>query len=158
MSILRRRRISLLSVLALAVTACAAATQAVDTDSGATTSASERVVSAYIEAYNRHDIPGMLALADSAVVWLSIVGDSVQLETRGIAELRKGLEDYFTQLPSARSTVEGMMSLGPWVTVRERAHWQTAAGARSQAALAVYEVRDGRIRRVWYYPAVRSSE
>lgn len=41
------------------------------------------------------------------------------------------------------------------VTVRERARWQSTAGPRSQAAISVYEVRAGLLRRVWYYPVVK---
>jgi hypothetical protein len=118
-------------------------------------SESERVVLDYLAAYNRHDVPGMLRLADSAIVWLSVVDDSVQVETRGAAALERGLASYFRSIPTARSTFEAMTSLGPWVTVRERAHWEAADGPRSQAAVAVYEVRDARIRRVWYFPVVR---
>ena len=106
-------------------------------------------------AYNRHDVPAMLELVDTGFVWLNLVGDSVQVETRGRDALKSGLESYFRSIPTAQSTMETISSLGPWVSVRERAHWRTESGARSQAALSVYEVREGRLRRVWYYPAVR---
>jgi hypothetical protein len=114
-----------------------------------------QVVAAFVAAYNRHDVPALLALTDSAIVWLTIAGDSVQVETRGHDQLRASLESYFRSVPTTRSAIDGMTTLGPWVSVRERAHWQGASGPRSQAALAVYEVREGRVRRVWYYPAVR---
>ena len=117
--------------------------------------AAERVVRDFVDAYNRHDVSAMLALTDTAVTWLSIIGDSVRVETRGAAALRRSMEGYFRSVPTARSTIEALRVVGPWVTVEERAHWTAAAGPRSQAAVAVYEVRDGRIRRVWYYPAVR---
>ena len=43
---------------------------------------------------------------------------------------------------------------GRYVTVRERASWTSKSGEkRSQASLAVYEIRDGLVARVWYYPA-----
>jgi hypothetical protein len=128
-------------------------------DSAATRSAgltrAERVVRDFVDAYNRHDVSAMLALTDTAVAWLSIVGDSVRAETRGADALRRSMEGYFRSVPTARSTIEALRVLGPWVTVEERAHWTAAAGPRSQAAVAVYEVRGDRIRRVWYYPAVR---
>ena len=61
---------------------------------------------------------------------------------------------YFNALPSARATLESSMVSGSYVTARERASWKTKDGTeRSQAALAVYEIRDGLIARVWYYPA-----
>jgi hypothetical protein len=69
--------------------------------------------------------------------------------------VRTQLTAYFRQLPSARSAIETITALGPWVSVRERASWSSASGPRSQAALSIYEVRSGVIHRVWYYPAVR---
>jgi hypothetical protein len=36
--------------------------------------------------------------------------------------------------------------------------WTGKSGRRSQAALGVYEVRDGLVKRVWYYPAVEQSK
>lgn len=116
---------------------------------------SEQVVRAFIAAYNRHAVPDLLALADTGIVWLSVEGDSVRVEARGRAALEQSLTGYFRQVPSTRSDVESLSALGPWVSVRERARWQGANGPRTQAALSVYEVRDGLVRRVWYYPAVR---
>ena len=46
-------------------------------------------------------------------------------------------------------------TVGPYVAIRERVSWTAKSGRRTQTALGVYEVRDGRVRRVWYYPAVR---
>jgi len=39
------------------------------------------------------------------------------------------------------------------VSVRERVRWQGKSGERTQSALAVHELQDGRIRRVGYFPA-----
>jgi hypothetical protein len=113
------------------------------------------VVHAYVDAFNAHDLDGMLSFIASDVVWLSITGDSVSVGARGVADLRGQMSDYFRRLPSARSELEERTVVGPWVSARERAHWAGAAGPRSQAALAVYEVRAGLIQRVWYFPVVR---
>ncbi|MBA3559908.1 MAG: nuclear transport factor 2 family protein [Gemmatimonadaceae bacterium] len=121
----------------------------------ATAGDAESVVKAFVAAHNRHDVPAMLELVDTGFVWLSLVGDSIQVETRGRDALKGGMESYFRSIPTARSTIESISSLGPWVSIRERAHWRTEAGARSQAAMSMYEVREGRLRRVWYYPVVR---
>ncbi|MGZ8378657.1 MAG: nuclear transport factor 2 family protein [Gemmatirosa sp.] len=114
-----------------------------------------RVVRAFVAAFNRHDVPAMLALTDTAIVWLGIAGDSVTIETRGRRALGESMTAYFRSTPGARSTLDAVTTLGPWVSARERAEWQGRTGPRAQSALSVYEVRDGRIRRVWYYPAVR---
>lgn len=120
-----------------------------------TDSSSLAVVRAYFAIYNTHDIEGTVRLLAPDFRWLSAQGDSVVVEARGIPAIRAGLVDYFRRLPSARSEIEAATALGPWVMVRERVIWVTATGPRSQAAISVYEVRDGLLRSVWYYPAVR---
>ena len=153
-----RRSLSLLVMLA-AIASCLPMARArestapVQTDAIAMDSAG-RTVRDFVAAYNAHDVPAMLALADSSITWLTIMDDSVGVETRGHAELEASLGAYFRRLPTARSTLESLTATGPWVTVRERAHWQGRNGPRSQAAVAVYEVRANRVRRVWYFPAV----
>ena len=108
-----------------------------------------------MRAYNAHGIDAVLSFLAPEFVWLHATGDSLTVEARGAAMVRTQLAGYFRQLPSARSTLEELTVLGPWVSARERAHWTSAAGSRSQAALSVYEVRGGLIRRVWYFPSVR---
>ena len=118
-------------------------------------STSLAIVEAYFTAYNAHDVEGVLRLLDPDFVWLSLTGDSITVEVRGITAVRSSLDGYFRQLPSARSEAEVVSALGPWVSVRERAHWESPSGHRSQASMSVYEVRNGLLRRVWYYPVVR---
>ncbi len=114
------------------------------------------VVREYLRAYNAHDIEATLAVLAPDFVWLSVAGDSVTVEARGIAAIRAQLTDYFRALPSARSDVADLTVLGPWVSATELARWTDRAGQlRAQASHSVYEVRGGRLRRVWYYPVVR---
>lgn len=115
------------------------------------------VVRAYIAAYSAHDVEKVLTFLAPDFVWLSITADSVAVEARGVDAIRAQLVDYFRSIPTARSTLEDVTALGPWVSARERAHWVSASGPRSQASLSVYEVREGLLRRVWYYPVVREA-
>lgn len=116
---------------------------------------SEQIVSRYIAAFNRHDIAAMLELAHPDVVWLSVVGDSVRVETRGASALATQLSSYFRSYPTAASVSESVIGNGPWVAVHERATWHTAGEMKTQSALAVYEIRAKKVERVWYYPLVR---
>lgn len=113
------------------------------------------VVRAYIAAYNAHDVDGVIRLLSADFTWLSLSGDSLSVEVRGASAVRSSLIRYFQDFPSAMSEIDGATALGPWVTLRERARWQDTAGPRSQAAISVYEVCAGLLRRVWYYPAVK---
>ena len=113
----------------------------------------EEAVKKLIAAFNAHDVDAMVAMVDPKVQWLSLNGSKIAVEADGSEALAKGMGGYFKALPSARSTVESIMVSGSFVAVRERAHWSAKGEDRSQAALAVYQVRDGKILRVWYYPA-----
>lgn len=96
----------------------------------------------------------MLSLVHPNVQWLSVMGDTVSVQTNGADELAESLLGYFESLPSSRSTVESMMQAGRFVSVWERAHWERDGESQSQSSLAVYEINDGAITRIWYYPAM----
>lgn len=111
---------------------------------------------AYYDAFNRHDADATAALCAEDLRWYSVAGDAVSTDAESRAQLHAWLQGYFAKLPSVRSEVLSLDQAGPFLTVRERASWQDRSGQRvAQQALAVYEIRDGLIRRVWYYPASR---
>jgi len=112
-------------------------------------------VASIILLFNAHDVDGMLNVVSEDIQWLSIGADSVVMETEGKDALRQAMADYFKAVPSARSEIEGALPSGSFVAVRERAFWTTEQGEKSQASLAVYEITEGKIERVWYFPAER---
>lgn len=112
-----------------------------------------QVVEHFIAAFNARDLARMLSLTTPDVQWLSIEGEKMSVEAAGVEALRSSLESYFRSVPTARSTIERSLIAGPHVSIWERVRWQGRSGERTQASLAIYELQDGRIRRVWYYPA-----
>lgn len=114
-----------------------------------------QIVEQFIAAYNAHDVSVMLSLVNPEIQWLSIEGDSIAVQANGADELANSLRAYFESSPSSRSTVESMMEADRYVSVWERAHWELRGEPASQSALAVYEIENGRISRVWYYPAMK---
>ncbi len=120
--------------------------------------ASERQVRAFVDAFNTRNIDGMLALASDAVQWLSVDGAKVGVETEGKDALRASMTKYFQQCPSCKSDLVWLKTAGSRVTALERANWTNRAGvAVSQTSLSVYELKDGRIVRVYYFPAERDA-
>ena len=116
-------------------------------------SSTEAVVRANFEAFNRQDIDALAATVAEDFIWYNIENDKMSIEASGRESLRKGVQDYFKALPTARSVAETLTASGPYVSVRERASWTTRTGEKkSQVAITVYEVRNGLIKRVWYYP------
>lgn len=112
------------------------------------------VVQRFVAAFNGRDLPEMLALAHPDIEWLSVSGSDAATETRGRKELEASLSSYFESCPSCRSTVAIGATTGPYVAAVEIARWETESGTRSQSSLSVYEIVEGRVRRVWYYLAV----
>ena len=110
------------------------------------------VVLGQLDAFNRHSAEDLLAWVAPDVAWMNVQEDSVLIEVRGREMLRSFLLTYFEAVPTVRSELEDALVTGDFVAVRERATWTGAEGERSQASLAVFEVRDGLIQRVWYYP------
>lgn len=117
-------------------------------------SLSESVVE-FVAAFTRHDVPGLLSFTHADVEWLSVSESTVSVETRGQVALGSSLRSYFASCPTCQSTVEVSAVIGDFVTAVETATWRSNGVERAQSSLSVYEFVEGRIRRVWYYPAVK---
>ncbi len=118
-------------------------------------SEAELVVRSLSDAFNAHDPAAMAEHVADDILWLGFAAaDSFYTEADGKAALIAGMGGYFEAVPSVRSQMEDVVVTGNFVAFRERVFWQSEDGERSQAALAVYEVQDQLVQRVWYYPAV----
>lgn len=99
-----------------------------------------------MEAFNAHDAEAMGAFVTDDVEIFYVDDAGVpEIGTRGRSQLATQMTAYFEALPEVASSIESILPGPVYVSVRER----IVDGA---ASLAVYEVRDGLIRRVWYYP------
>ncbi len=115
----------------------------------------EEVVLALVAAFNAHDAELMGQYVAEDVIWVGIgERDATYIEAEGREALIAGMKGYFEALPTVRSDIESRVTTGPYVAYRERVFWQGEDGEETQAALGVYEVKDGAVHRVWYYPAV----
>ena len=114
---------------------------------------SRDIVQSYLDAYNEHDIAGILALVTHDIRWMAVDGIRMRLQSAGKEALGDGITAYFENLPSARSEAREMNVLGNFVVVIEEAIWESAGVTNSQCAISVYEITGGLISNVWYYPA-----
>ncbi len=121
----------------------------------ATGPAPAQTVEAFVAAFNRRDMDAILELAHADIEWLSLNAAEISIESRGAAALESSLSSYFESCPSCRSTVAVAAVNGTFVSAVETAYWEASGVLRSQASLSVYEIIDGLVVRVWYFPAVR---
>ena len=155
----RTRRFGMRWGLVLVVAAGACSSQQADerlsesTDPQSVPSPESEVVAAYTAAFNAHDVAAMRALMTEDIVWLSIVGDSTIVEARGAEELVSGLTAYFADFPNVSSTVKTGDAAGAYIHAHETASWSSDGVRSSQSSLSTYEIRGGRVARVWYFPS-----
>ena len=125
---------------------------------GPSFTSSEQQVRSFVDAFNARNVDGMLALAADDIQWLSVDGAKVSTETQGKEALRASMTKYFQQCPTCRSELLWIKTAGSRITAHERASWTNRAGAAvSQSGLSVYELKGGKIIRVYYFPAERDA-
>jgi len=114
------------------------------------------VVRSQTEAFNQHDADALAALLAPTVKWFSLDGDKLGTDGDGREAMRTWLVGYFKSFPDVKSETFDVSQAGSYVSLRERASWTANDGTkRAQQSHATYEVRDGLIARVWYFPSVR---
>lgn len=106
----------------------------------------ERLAQAQLDAYNRGDIDAFAACyAEDVEVYDLHRGT---LRFRGRPVLHATYQKVFEQHPELHAHLDGRLVVGATAADRER-----VTGLRDDEvveALAIYEVRDGLIRKVWF--------
>jgi limonene-1,2-epoxide hydrolase len=134
----------LIAVLVVFVGGCASAR-------APSTSTPLSVVENYLASLNRRDLLALTAYTTVDVEWYSVVeGERIQ-EVAGRDALAKSLTQFFDKYAAARWRVESSETVGGRVAVRERSEWSEGGRAQSRTTLGVYELSDGRIRRITYF-------
>lgn len=113
-----------------------------------------KVITHFFEAFNQHDPDAMATLMHPQIAWLGIKDDQVSVEMQGADTIKTSMVGYFKQLPTVRSEIQSYAVTGNFISVSERVTWKNKKGeTRSQQSLSVYQITEGKIRRVWYYPS-----
>jgi hypothetical protein len=116
------------------------------------------VAQRFVEGFNRHDPGALVAQTAPEVQWLSVAGDRIVPDATGQTALRDWMAKYLSVYPTMRKTIEQSIVHAPLVSAWERDRWTGKdGGERTQAELVIYQIEDGKIQRVWRYPAVASQ-
>ena len=113
------------------------------------------VVRNYHAALNRRDLLALTAYVAPDVQWYSQLADERVLEVSGREALTASLQAYFAQHAETYWSFESATVQGNSVAVRERSQWRTSSERDERVTLCVYELHDGRIRRVTQYLSFR---
>ncbi len=110
----------------------------------------ETVVQAQIEAYNAHDVD-LFASCYAEDVKVYRLADEAPMIV-GIEQLRERYTFLETVPDTYKAVIDERMVNGPIVIDRERVVGR-GEGMEDLVVFAIYEVRDGKIARVWFPPA-----
>lgn len=113
------------------------------------------VIAAHVQAFNAQDASAMSELQHPDIEWLSVNGSEVEVAAKGREALAQAMENMFASPIKVRGDLRDWSINGPYIAVTETASWTNNKGEeKAQSALTVYEMEDGLIRRVYYYPEV----
>ena len=146
----------IIAALLLLTTACGKGNtpRAIDTRTEPATT-QEQTVIAFVEAFNAHDPAAMAQLCTPTLQWGYVEGVDHAIAGNGRQALITAMERYFETTPAVRSEVVRILSHNDTVAITERVSWTPANTdqPRLQASVAVYQLEEGLINAVWYYPA-----
>ncbi|MEO1252928.1 MAG: nuclear transport factor 2 family protein [Pseudomonadota bacterium] len=106
-----------------------------------------------MDAFNAHDADAMRAYWTDDVTWIEITGNSSSVVTNSADALHDSLVAYFEAYPDVSSSLENIVVNGDYLSAVERPVWSQGGERKSQSSIVVYEFRDGKVKRFWYYPA-----
>jgi ketosteroid isomerase-like protein len=115
--------------------------------------ASRAVIENYLAALNRRDLLALTAYVTPDFEWVSMVDGERIVEVESREALAQTLRQHFARHEFYRWGAERMEVVGGAVAVTEYSEWRENEKPQSRTALGVFELTDGRIRRVTYFLA-----
>ena len=106
-----------------------------------------RVVMEFNEAFNRHDVPGMMQLMSEDCVFENTDPAPDGTRYAGKEAVTQFWQDFFRQSPSAHIDIEEIFGMGNnRCVMRWRYHWVDAAGQEGHVrGVDIFQVGDGLI-------------
>lgn len=105
-----------------------------------------RIVLEFNEAFNRHDVAGMMRLMSDECVFENTHPAPDGTPYRGKAAITQFWQEFFQASPHAHITVEDIFSLGHHCVMRWRYEWVEAAGQTGHVrGVDIFKLQDGLI-------------
>ena len=105
-----------------------------------------RVVLAFNQAFNRHDVAGMMELMNNDCVFESTYPAPDGAVYSGKEEIAQFWQDFFQKSPQAHIEIEEIFGLGLRCIMRWRYSWVDAKGETGHVrGVDIFQVKDGLI-------------
>jgi ketosteroid isomerase-like protein len=104
------------------------------------------VINKFNEAFNRHDVPAVMALMTQDCIFENTYPPPDGERFEGQETVRRFWEEFFRSSPDAVFKSEEMIALGDSCVIRWRYDWTSADGSRGHVrGVDVFRVRDGKV-------------
>ncbi|KPL83760.1 hypothetical protein SE15_00365 [Thermanaerothrix daxensis] len=108
--------------------------------------AATRLVLAFNEAFNRHDVDAMMALMSEDVVFENTSPAPDGSVYHGKEAVTRFWEEFFRQSPQAHIEIEEIFGMGFRCVMRWRYTWVDASGAAGHVrGVDIFRIKEGRI-------------
>ena len=105
-----------------------------------------RLVIEFNEAFNRHDVPGMMQLMSDDCVFENTDPAPDGTSYSGKAAVTRFWENFFHESPQAHIEIEEIFSLGLRCVMRWKYSWVDTSGAQGHVrGVDIFKVKDGLI-------------
>lgn len=113
---------------------------------------SMRVVMEFNEAFNRHDVDGMMKLMTDDCVFENTEPSPDGTVYSGKEVVTKFWRDFFNESPHAHIEIEEIFGMGNRCVMRWRYEWTDAAGVKGHVrGVDIFQVREGLISEKFSY-------
>ena len=108
--------------------------------------AASRAVLAFNEAFNRHDVAGMMRLMSDDCVFENTTPAPDGAVVAGKAAVTQFWQDFFRASPHAHIEIEEILGFGNRCVMRWRYDWVDAAGQKGHVrGVDIFHIKDGSI-------------
>jgi predicted SnoaL-like aldol condensation-catalyzing enzyme len=105
-----------------------------------------RLVIAFNEAFNRHDVAGMMAMMSDACVFENTDPAPDGTRYQGKAAITQFWQDFFAQSPQAHIKIEEILGFGNRVVMMWRYDWVDGAGIPGHVrGVDIFRIQTGQI-------------
>lgn len=111
-----------------------------------------RVLNDQVVAFNKGDVERLVNNVSEDFKWYSLTSDTLIIEVTGKHNFKKSMENYFRSGRKVTSTIDSYSIDGDRISFREVVSHKNKSGEKvSSSAMGIYEIKEGKITRAWYF-------